>query len=94
MGLAALFFWMGRKPARSPEEAAEPVVAPVTIPAPAVPEPAREGPPDTPPKVMEPTLPGPGVEKPLLEFSLPTDNQSIYTSQPDQFFMFVDRYTP
>ena len=94
VGLAALFFWMGRKPARSPEEATVPVVAPVTIPAAAVPEPAREGPPDTLPKAMELTLPGPVVEKPLLEFSLPTDNQSIFASQPEQFFMFVDRYTP
>ena len=93
VGLAALFYWIGRKPAPAPEEETVPVVTPGTI----VREPPKKLPPDQEmalPKPVEPNPPPRVVEKPLLEFSLPTDNQSIFASQPEQFFMFVDRYTP
>jgi len=32
--------------------------------------------------------------KPELEFSLPTGNAALFNGPPEQFFMFIDRYTP
>ncbi len=93
----ALLLWLGEKRERPAEagaarpsvalpqaEVAAPVVVPAVVPAAAV-APRVE-------RVERPERPE--QERPVLEFALPTDNQRLLQSQPEQFFMFVDRYTP
>jgi murein DD-endopeptidase MepM/ murein hydrolase activator NlpD len=67
--------------------------AAVSTPAPALAgaPPVREEVPANPEPVTETPRAAPVPE---MIFQLPTKNDALFRSQPDQFFMFVDRYTP
>ncbi len=90
--LAAIFIWLGRRPGPSttpPPELPALTPEPVVVAAPARPEPPP--PAALPAVVARAATPEP---PPVLRFGFPTDNTSLLKARPEQFFMFVDRYTP
>ena len=104
LALAAVYGWIGRRPPRStagsdqqPAAVASPEAAPalatLTPPSPAEVSNASAAPAVSAPPIAE-TVPAVPPPEPALRFSFPTDNQFLTTSQPERFFMFVDRYLP
>lgn len=90
VGLAGVFIWLGnpmRKPGRAAVKEAPAVAVPVALPEPLPVLPVQQAA----QPVVTPPVP---AAKPLLEFQLPTDNTGLLTGRPEQFYMFVDRYTP
>ena len=94
LGLAGIFLWLARRPAPLPDQAVRPVTGVPLVPS--VPAPIAAAP-ELPPDLalaLPATEALPALPPPVLQFQLPTDNQWLLDSQPDRFFMFVDRYTP
>lgn len=73
------------EPAPAPAEEVHPDKA-LALPAPAAVPPPAPAPVEAPPSAP--------VDPKDLVFDLPTDNRMLLKGQPDQFYMFVDRYTP
>lgn len=96
-GFAGGLAWLNA-PSRQMAPPPQPVVEHSENPAASTPAPAIP----VPPPVQEeaPLAPGPVAEAPKaapvpeMIFQLPTKNDALFRSQPEQFFMFVDRYTP
>lgn len=85
----ALLLWLGEKRELPADPGAARPVEVVALPKAEVAAPVAA------PVVAEaPRVEPPVLEPPVLEFALPTDNQRLLQRQPEQFFMFVDRYTP
>ena len=73
-----------------PVEAPAGAAASTPVPATGILPPARQEPPAPAPFTQAPGA----APVPEMRFQLPTKNDALFRDQPDQFFMFVDRYTP
>lgn len=95
--LAVIFVWLGRRPGPEAGKRAEPAMEPATQGASASLEVADGISPLPAPTLRETApfvLPPATLPEPVLRFGFPTNNIMLLESRPEQFFMFVDRYTP
>jgi murein DD-endopeptidase MepM/ murein hydrolase activator NlpD len=92
--LAGVFVWLGNPSRRLPQVAAAEELAPAVVEAKPAPEVKAAVVPAPELKPLAEDPPPEPEEEGLLRFGLPTDNDGLLSGRPEQFYMFVDRYTP